>query len=132
MILVAAGIIAKGGRILVTRRPEGNWMGGYWEFPGGKLEGNEDPREGLARELREELNIEVAIGAVEDVILHRYSDRTVLLIFYRCSLPDGNPRGQLGQELKWATLEEMEELPFLPADLPLLERLKGESPGERR
>jgi 8-oxo-dGTP diphosphatase len=123
MIPVVAGLIEKEGRILVARRPPGSWMEGYWEFPGGKIEEDENPREALARELDEELGVEVEVGRVEDVIRHDYEDRSVLLLFFWCTVVSGVPVGRQGQSHKWAKPSEMLELEFLPADKPLIQRL---------
>lgn len=122
-LLVVAGLIERGGEFLIAQRPVGDWMEGYWEFPGGKLEPGEDPREGLARELQEELSIRVQVGAIEEVLLHRYPDRTVLLLFFHCEVIEGEPVGCLGQDLKWVSPEAMREMPFLPADQPVVELL---------
>ena len=123
MIPVVAGLIEDEGHLLIAQRPPDSWMEGYWEFPGGKLEEDEDPREALARELHEELGVEVEVGRVEEVIRHNYQDRSVLLVFFWCSIVHGVPVGRLGQSCKWARPEEMLELEFLPADEPLILRL---------
>ena len=123
-LLVVAALIERVGRFLIARRPPGSWMEGYWEFPGGKVEPGEDPRRALERELREELGLEVEAGDPFEVLFHAYPERTVLLLFFRTSSPSTDPEPRLGQELHWATPEEMAELPFLPADAPAIEKLR--------
>jgi 8-oxo-dGTP diphosphatase len=98
-------------------------MEGYWEFPGGKLNPGEDPRTGLEREIQEELSIRVRAGGVEEVLLHHYPDRSVLLLFFRCEVIEGEPTGCLGQNLEWVTPGAMQKMEFLPADWPLVKRL---------
>jgi 8-oxo-dGTP diphosphatase len=125
-LLVVAGLIEREGRFLIAQRPPGDWMEGYWEFPGGKLNPGEDPREGLEREIQEELSIRVTAGDVEEVLLHHYPDRSVLLLFFWCEAIEGEPSGCLGQNLEWITPESMKKLKFLPADWPLVERLASQ------
>jgi 8-oxo-dGTP diphosphatase len=130
MIPVVAGLIEDEGHLLIAQRPPGSWMEGLWEFPGGKLEEDEDPREALARELREELGVDVEVGRVEEVIRHDYEDRSVLLLFFWCSVVRGVPVGRLGQSYRWARPDEMLEMEFLPADAPLIQRLLCRRNGE--
>jgi 8-oxo-dGTP diphosphatase len=126
VILVVAGLIEREGEILLTDRPPGSWMEGYWEFPGGKVNPEEDPREALARELVEELGIVVEVGTIEEVLHHAYPDKTVLLLFYWCRLlSEEEPRGLEGQQLAWAGPEDLDRFTLLPADRPLVERLKN-------
>lgn len=123
MTPVVAGLVENGGRLLVARRPPGSWMEGFWEFPGGKVEDGEDPREALVRELREELGIEVEVLSLEETIQHHYEDRSVEISFFWCSVVSGVPVGRIGQSFRWATPSEMREMEFLPADAPLIQRL---------
>lgn len=100
-------------------------MEGYWEFPGGKLNAGEDPREALARELREELGVQAEVGALEEAIAHSYPDRNVLLLFYWCRLIEGEPHGLEGQALRWVSPQDLAEVNILPADLPIVKRLQA-------
>lgn len=127
-LLVVAGLIEQGGMFLVAQRPTGDWMEGHWEFPGGKLKPGEDPRQGLAREIQEELSIRVQVGEIEEVLLHHYPDRSVLLFFFHCEVIAGEPVACLGQTLKWVAPSSMKDLSFLPADQPVVERLTRRSP----
>ncbi len=122
-LLVVAGLIERQGEFLVAQRPPGDWIEGFWEFPGGKLHPGEDPRRGLEREIQEEHSLRVKAGVVEEVLLHHYPDRTVLLFFFHCDVIEGEPTSCLGQNLKWISPKKMSGLRFLPADLPLVERL---------
>lgn len=122
IVVVVAAVIETGGRFLVTRRPRGVHLEGVWEFPGGKCDPGEPLQDGLARELREELD--VASKAREEIFTttHAYPDRTIELHFFRCELL-GEPRPQLGQEMRWVTREELKGLDFPPADAELIQTL---------
>src|SRR5215471_12269213 len=81
-IIVSAGVVIEHGRVLLTQRKAGTHLAGAWEFPGGKVEPGEDPRDALVRELAEELGIDVTSGEILDVTFHRYPERAVLLLFF--------------------------------------------------
>jgi mutator protein MutT len=121
-IVVAAAVIEAGGRLLVTRRQKGVHLEGVWEFPGGKCDVNETLQDCLARELLEELDVPSRIGEEIFTTTHQYPDRSVELHFFRCELL-GDPRPQLGQEMRWVTRDELTPLDFPPADAELIERL---------
>ena len=121
-IVVTAAVIDRDGRLLVTRRPQGVHLEGYWEFPGGKCDAGESLDACLARELREELDVEARVGEEMFVTTHAYADRSVELHFFRCDL-QGEPRPQLGQEMRWAPRDELATLEFPPADAELIQRL---------
>jgi 8-oxo-dGTP diphosphatase len=118
-IVVAAAVIERAGRFLVTRRQAGVHLEGHWEFPGGKCEAGESLVACLARELREELAVS---AEVHDEILmtsHDYPDRRVELHFLRCVL-EGDPSPQQGQEMRWVLREALTTLEFPPADTELI------------
>jgi len=121
-IVVTAAVIDRDGRFLVTRRQLGVHLEGCWEFPGGKCEAGESLAACLARELREELDVEAHVGEEVLVTSHPYADRSVELHFFRCELR-GEPRPLLGQEMRWATRDELATLEFPPADDELIQRL---------
>jgi len=127
-ILVAAAVIERDGRYLITRRQPGVHLSGQWEFPGGKCEPDETLHACLRRELREELNVDVTVGDVLLTTTHDYPERRVELHFVRCGL-EGEPAPQLGQEMRWTPREELNALEFPPADAELIRILtdrKGE------
>jgi 8-oxo-dGTP diphosphatase len=121
-IVVTAAVIDRDGHFLVTRRQKGVHLEGYWEFPGGKCDTGESLEACLARELREELDVDVRVGAEVFTTTHMYSDRRVELHFLRCEL-NGEPRPQLGQDLRWVSRDELASLKFPPADAELIQRL---------
>lgn len=125
VIPVLAAVIERDGRYLVTRRLTGSHLSGYWEFPGGKCDPGETHDACLARELREELGVEAAIGEELVVTEHAYPERTVRLHFRRCQIA-AEPRPLLGQEMRWVSREEMRTMPFPDADRTLIELLTSD------
>ena len=121
-ILVAAAVIERDGRYLITRRQPGVHLAGHWEFPGGKCEPDETLDACLRRELREELNVDVTVGDVLLTTTHDYPERRVELHFVRCRL-EGEPAPQLGQEMRWTPREELNALEFPAADAELIRLL---------
>jgi 8-oxo-dGTP diphosphatase len=122
LIVVTAAVVERDGRVLVTRRQAGVHLEGHWEFPGGKCDPGESLQACLCRELREELDVHTVIGDELLSTTHDYDDRRVELHFFRCRL-NGDPVPQLGQEMRWAALEELPALEFPPADAELIRRL---------
>ena len=124
---VVAGVIADpAGRVLVTQRPPGRARAGFWEFPGGKREPGEVPRDTLVRELREELGLEVRLATRLLVLTHTYADalRPVRLDCWRATQWAGVPRGLDGQSLRWCFADELPALDLLEADRPLVTALR--------
>ncbi len=118
-ILVAAAVIERDGRYLITRRQPGVHLAGHWEFPGGKCEPDETLVACLSRELREELDVGVTVGDLLLTTTHDYPERRVELHFVRCGL-EGEPAPQLGQEMRWTPREELKTLEFPAADAELI------------
>jgi len=123
-LVVAAVIRGDDGRYLVARRAPGQAMAGLWEFPGGAVEDGETAEAALARELREELGVTVAVGYPLTFAWHREAEQEVLLLFYRAALAAGEPHGREGQEVRWVTPAELAALPTPPADAELIRRLQ--------
>jgi mutator protein MutT len=121
-IVVAAAVIEREDRFLLTRRQKGIHLEGCWEFPGGKCGAGETLGACLARELREELAVEARVGHEVFTTTHAYPDRRVELHFFACELV-GQPAPQLGQEMRWVRREELAELEFPPADAELVATL---------
>jgi 8-oxo-dGTP diphosphatase len=90
-IVVAAAVVERDGRILVTKRPAGVHLEGHWEFPGGKCAAGEAPEQCLMRELREELDADISVGTELLATSHDYGDRRIELHFFSCQL-----RGERG------------------------------------
>ena len=125
-ILVAAAIVVEGGRVLLTQRKRGTHLEGLWEFPGGKVEPDEDPKQALARELREELGIDVDVGDVVEVTFHKYEAKTVLLLFYRATRRAGSPepRALDVAAFDWTDQKALDPTKFPPADVAVIQKVR--------
>jgi mutator protein MutT len=122
VIVVVAAVIERDGAFLVTRRLEGTHLAGMWEFPGGKIGSGETHAQALVREIREELDADVDVGALLFETQFDYAERRVSLHFYRCTLR-GEPKPLLGQEMKWVPRADLRALDFPPADADLIRLL---------
>jgi 8-oxo-dGTP diphosphatase len=123
-IVVVAAVIERDGRFLLTLRPEGTHLAHHWEFPGGKCQPHETHEEALRRELHEELDIVAEVGGLVHEVTHAYPDRTVTLHFYACGFR-GEPKGMIGQQVRWVPRDELAALPFPEADAGLIRVLAG-------
>jgi mutator protein MutT len=123
--VVAAVLLDSRGRILIAQRPPGSHLAGGWEFPGGKLESGERPLQALARELREELGIEMGSGPHRPLgrVRHSYSHREVLIETWVVRHYSGEPRGLDDQDIRWCLQEELATAAMLPADAAIVDWL---------
>lgn len=122
--VAVAVVIDRGGRVLIAQRPAGKHLAGAWEFPGGKIEPGETPRNGLARELEEEIGITITHPRPLMRLRHAYPDGAVLLDVWVVRRYRGEPRGLDGQSLRWCDHKGLENAPLLPADRPILAALR--------
>jgi 8-oxo-dGTP diphosphatase len=122
----AVALIDDHGRVLLARRPAGKAMAGLWEFPGGKVEAGERPRPALARELAEELAIEVALRDLWPFAIasHRYARFQLLMPLMLCRRWGGNPRAREGQSFAWVSGGALTNYPMPAADAPLVTALR--------
>lgn len=118
---VVVGVVADGENVLVTKRPKASHQGGKWEFPGGKVHAGESVRRALARELFEELGIEVHVAYPLIQISHAYTDRNVLLDVWRVTDFSGEPAGREGQPIQWVSQEQLTGLDFPDANRPIVQ-----------
>jgi len=126
--VVAAVIRREDGRLLITQRLADDTLGGYWEFPGGKVEPGEDLAAALRRESLEEVGLETEIGPEIHYVVHAYPDRDVQLHFFRARIIAGEPARLEVADFVWVTGAEFEGYQFPEADLPLLELLRAAPP----
>lgn len=126
-VIVAAAVVIRRGRVLLSQRKAGSHLAGAWEFPGGKVEPGEDPRAALERELAEELGVVARVGAPVEVTFHAYPQKDVLLLFFDATLADGSPEPAAIDvaAVKWATAEELRDEDFPPADVAVLARVRS-------
>lgn len=121
---VVAALIWDGDRFMACQRPAHKARGLLWEFVGGKVEPGESRADALVRECREELDITVAVGEVFMEVLHEYPDLTVRLTLFNAVIASGTPRLLEHNDLRWITVDEIDTLPFCPADETILAELK--------
>ncbi len=124
--IAVAALVERDGRYLVSQRPEGGWGAGMWEFPGGTVDENEDPRVALARECMEEVGVTVEVGDIYEVASHHYDFGMIVLLFFRCRILEGEPRPMEDNPVDWLHPEDMAHRPFLPADIPIIALLESE------
>jgi 8-oxo-dGTP diphosphatase len=120
-LVVGAAIHDASGRLLAAQRSRPPQYAGLWEFPGGKVEPGETPQAALVRECREELGIEIEVGALVgevDIAIGR-------LAVYRCLLLSGTPTADEHSELRWLTPDQLDDVPWIDADRPLVDRLRA-------
>lgn len=124
MIHVAAGaLIDADGRVLLAQRPPGKHLALMWEFPGGKLEPGEHARQGLARELAEELGIVIGEATALMRFPWDYDGKSLLLDVFIVTTWEGEPRSLEGQSLRWVLPAEADPADLAPADRPVLAEL---------
>ena len=126
-ILVAAGILVNGDKILICQRHHSDAYGMQWEFPGGKVRDGEDLKAALRRELEEELSIEVEVGEEVFRLQHHYPDRYVEVVFYSVLLFRGTVSNRVFEAIAWAPRTCLLEYDFLEADREIVIRIaRGE------
>ena len=127
LIVVAAALVDRDGRVLVQRRPTDKTHGGLWEFPGGKLEAGETPEDAVVRELEEELAIAVPCGCLTPAAFASapLDDRSLLLLLFGARKWTGVPRALAASELRWVWPADLHSLEMPPADKSLLALLEA-------
>ncbi len=121
--LVGVGIIWDADRLLIDRRKPTGLLGGYWEFPGGKLEPGESMPACIAREIQEELALQVAVGAELITIKHTYSEFDVTLVVHHCTYLGGEPQPLSCDEIRWVKVTELHDYQFPAANLEIITAL---------
>jgi mutator protein MutT len=124
-VRVAAAIIRRESKILISRRFDDVHLPGLWEFPGGKVLPGESLQAALIREIREELGVDVAVHNEVLTTEHQYPTKTVQLHFFNCSIRSGEPQIIEVADLKWVTPSELRGFQFPEADRELIAILSG-------
>ena len=124
MTEVVAALIWEDNRFLACQRPAHKARGLLWEFVGGKVEPGETREQALIRECQEELAVTVSVQDVFMEVDHVYPDLTVHLTLFNASIAEGTPQKLEHNDLRWITVEEIDQYEFCPADEEILRRLK--------
>jgi 8-oxo-dGTP diphosphatase len=125
IISVVCGIIRKDTKLFVALRKAEKPMGGYWEFPGGKIEPHETPEQALERELKEELGMTVKVREHFFTNVHAYENITIELIAYYADFISGSFTLTDHDIYEWKTPEELIDYKWAPADVPIFEKLRA-------
>ncbi len=131
LITVSAGIVWRDSRFLIDEKTRGPFKN-FWEFPGGKIEAGESPLKALVRELREELGITVTKTEFWQSRTHTYPEISVNLHFFHVTGFLGEPHPEEGQRIRWVTIEEALQIPFLEADTAIIHDLAARKDGAPR
>ncbi len=122
---VVAAIIRNGNRVFATQRGYGDYKDG-WEFPGGKIEAGETPQDALVREIREELDCEIIVGEHLVTVEHDYPDFHLSMQCFWAELAEGSHVRLLEHEAaKWLSVDELDSVEWLPADIVVVNTVKG-------
>ena len=122
-INAVAAIILRDGKLFATQRGYGEWKD-WWEFPGGKIEEGEAPKDALKREIREELATEIEIGNLITTVEYDYPKFHLTMHCYLCSIIGGQLSLLEHEDARWLTMEELDSVKWLPADLEVLKALQ--------
>ena len=122
-VKVVAAIIIHNKQIFVTQRGYGEFKDG-WEFPGGKIEPGETPQEALAREIKEELDIEIEVGDYLETVEYDYPSFHLAMDCFFCTIKSGKLVLKEHEAAKWLTMENLDSVDWLPADKVLIESIK--------
>ena len=125
MLEVVAAFIRRGDEFLACQRPAHKARGLQWEFAGGKVEPGETKAQALARECREELGVELAVGDAVTEVTYHYPDVSVHLTLLSAAITAGTPRKLEHADIRWMTLAQARDYPFCPADRIFLEQLEA-------
>jgi 8-oxo-dGTP diphosphatase len=123
-IFVVGAVIVDGGKVLAVQRGEAMALPGLWEFPGGKIELNETPEGALVREIEEELQCTVSVGAHVETTAHEYEFGVVTLSTYFCTLLSGRPALTEHAQLSWLAPDDLHCVDWAPADIPAVAEVK--------
>lgn len=123
-LTVAAAIIKNNdGKILICQRADNTSMGGFWEFPGGKLEPHETAEECIERECREELSVDISVKSIFAVTRYRYPDKLINFTFFNAVIINGDIKMNVHKNLKWENVCKLKGYEFCPADIAVIDKI---------
>ena len=125
MTAVVAALIWDQERFMICQRPAHKARGLLWEFVGGKVEPGETKEQALIRECHEELAITLDVGRILMDVIHEYPDLTVHLTLFHATIREGTPKKLEHNDIRWITLDEIDQYAFCPADEEILTKLKN-------
>ena len=125
-IEVVAAIIVKDHKVFATQRGYGEWKD-FWEFPGGKIDAGETPEEALCREIKEELDTEIAVGELFTTIDYDYPTFHITMHCYLCTIENGSLTLLEHEAAKWLSLDQLDSITWLPADQIVIAELQNKS-----
>ncbi len=122
---IAVGVVRKENKVLIThRKPEG-LLGGLWEFPGGKLKNNEDPRTACVREIKEETGLTIEINHHLASIKHAYTHFKIKMEVFDCQYVSGNIQLNGPDDFRWIRVKDIDQYPFPKANLKFINKIKS-------
>ena len=127
IIEVVAALIWKSNRFLICQRPANKARSLLWEFVGGKVEPGETKEQALIRECQEELAITLSVGDVFTEVVHEYPDITIRLTLFNATIAEGIPQKLEHNDIRWITVDEIDQYSFCPADTEILLQLKQQT-----
>lgn len=122
---IGVGVIWQNNKILIARRKTDQMLGGLWEFPGGKQNPGEPIEETVVREIREETGLSVAVLGEYCIVKHAYTHFKITLHAFKCAVLSGTPEPKSADEIRWISLEEMEQYPFPKANKRVLDSIRA-------
>ena len=122
-IEVVAAIIVKDHKVFATQRGYGEWKD-FWEFPGGKIDAGETPEEALRREIKKELDTEIAVGELFTTIDYDYPTFHITMHCYLCTIENGSLTLLEHEAAKWLSLDQLDSVTWLPADQIVIAELQ--------
>ncbi|UCG14083.1 MAG: A/G-specific adenine glycosylase [Deltaproteobacteria bacterium] len=123
---IAAGVVCKNGRVLITRRRLEGLLGGLWEFPGGKVGPNEQPQSACVREIKEEVDLNIEVAGFLTRIKHVYTHFRIVMDVYHCRYVSGRVRLNGPVDHRWIKLKDIDRYPFPKANHKFIPLLKEE------
>ena len=124
MVDVTAAILVQKDKVLIAKRRSIDRLANKWEFPGGKIEKGETPEQCLKREMKEEFGIDVSVGEFLGSSIYHYDHVSIKLLAYLTFWKEGKISNKAHDDFIWASLNQLRDYDFAPADIPFVEMLR--------